>query len=167
MEQAERELREEVFNTLNKKSEFKIRRKTLNIKGDEEIPFFENIEKANNDERKSILNILTNPEKNTIYDLAKNVLNQKKKDLDQEQSSINKYILKKLSQYFLAIQRREAVEEILKQTLIKSSQMRKKIKEIELNIEKSEEESRNYERRLEEKKRHQQNEILKLNSDLA
>jgi len=55
-----------------------------------------NIEKANNDERKSILNILTNPEKNTIYDLAKNVLNQKKKDLDQEQSSINKYILKKL-----------------------------------------------------------------------
>ena len=167
MEQAERELREEVFNTNNKKSDFKIRRKTLNIKGDEEIPFFENIEKANNDERKSILNILTNPEKNTIYDLAKNVLNQKKKDLDQEQSSINKYILKKLSQYFLAIQRREAVEEILKQTLIKSSQMRKKIKEIELNIEKSEEESRNYERKLEEKKRHQQNEILKLNSDLA
>ena len=167
MEQAERELREEVFNTHNKKSDFKIRRKTLNIKGDEEIPFFENIEKANNDERKSILNILTNPEKNTIYDLAKNVLNQKKKDLDQEQSSINKYILKKLSQYFLAIQRREAVEEILKQTLIKSSQMRKKIKEIELNIEKSEEESRNYERKLEEKKRHQQNEILKLNSDLA
>ena len=167
MEQAERELREEVFNTHNKKSDFKIRRKTLNIKGDEEIPFFENIEKANNDERKSILNILTNPEKSTIYDLAKNVLNQKKKDLDQEQSSINKYILKKLSQYFLAIQRREAVEEILKQTLIKSSQMRKKIKEIELNIEKSEEESRNYERKLEEKKRHQQNEILKLNSDLA
>ena len=167
MEQAERELREEVFNTHNKKSDFKIRRKTLNIKGDEEIPFFENIEKANNDERKSILNILTSPEKNTIYDLAKNVLNQKKKDLDQEQSSINKYILKKLSQYFLAIQRREAVEEILKQTLIKSSQMRKKIKEIELNIEKSEEESRNYERKLEEKKRHQQNEILKLNSDLA
>ena len=167
MEQAERELREEVFNTHNKKSDFKIRRKTLNIKGDEEIPFFENMEKANNDERKSILNILTNPEKNTIYDLAKNVLNQKKKDLDQEQSSINKYILKKLSQYFLAIQRREAVEEILKQTLIKSSQMRKKIKEIELNIEKSEEESRNYERKLEEKKRHQQNEILKLNSDLA
>ena len=167
MEQAERELREEVFNTHNKKSDFKIRRKTLNIKGDEEIPFFENIEKANNDERKSILNILTNPEKNTIYDLAKNVLNQKKKDLDQEQSSINKYILKKLSEYFLAIQRREAVEEILKQTLIKSSQMRKKIKEIELNIEKSEEESRNYERKLEEKKRHQQNEILKLNSDLA
>jgi len=167
MEQAERELREEVFNTHNKKSDFKIRRKTLNIKGDEEIPFFENIEKANNDERKSILNILTNPEKNTIYDLAKNVLNQKKKDLDQEQSSINKYILMKLSQYFLAIQRREAVEEILKQTLIKSSQMRKKIKEIELNIEKSEEESRNYERKLEEKKRHQQNEILKLNSDLA
>ena len=167
MEQAERELREEVFNTHNKKSDFKIRRKTLNIKGDEEIPFFENIEKTNNDERKSILNILTNPEKNTIYDLAKNVLNQKKKDLDQEQSSINKYILKKLSQYFLAIQRREAVEEILKQTLIKSSQMRKKIKEIELNIEKSEEESRNYERKLEEKKRHQQNEILKLNSDLA
>ena len=167
MEQAERELREEVFNTHNKKSDFKIRRKTLNIKGDEEIPFFENIEKANNDERKSILNILTNPEKNTIYDLAKNVLNQKKKDLDQEQSSINKYILKKLSQYFLAIQRREAVEEILKQTLIKSSQMRKKIKEIELKIEKSEEESRNYERKLEEKKRHQQNEILKLNSDLA
>ena len=167
MEQAERELREEVFNTHNKKSDFKIRRKTLNIKGDEEIPFFENIEKANNDERKSILNILTNPEKNTKYDLAKNVLNQKKKDLDQEQSSINKYILKKLSQYFLAIQRREAVEEILKQTLIKSSQMRKKIKEIELNIEKSEEESRNYERKLEEKKRHQQNEILKLNSDLA
>ena len=167
MEQAERELREEVFNTHNKKSDFKIRRKILNIKGDEEIPFFENIEKANNDERKSILNILTNPEKNTIYDLAKNVLNQKKKDLDQEQSSINKYILKKLSQYFLAIQRREAVEEILKQTLIKSSQMRKKIKEIELNIEKSEEESRNYERKLEEKKRHQQNEILKLNSDLA
>ena len=167
MEQAERELRDEIYNTNNKKSNIKIKRKSLNLNNLDEIPFFTNIEKANNAEHKSILNILTNPEKKTIYDLSQNILNQKKKDLDQEQSSINKYILKKLFQYFDAVQRREAVEEKLKQTLIKSSQLRKQIKQIQINIEKNEEETRNFERKLEDKKRQQQNEILKLNSDMA
>ena len=167
MEQAERELRDEIYNTHNKKSDIKIKRKSLNLNNLDEIPFFTNIEKANNAEHKSILNILTNPEKKTIYDLSQNILNQKKKDFDQEQSSINKYILKKLFQYFDAVQRREAVEEKLKQTLIKSSQLRKQIKQIQINIEKNEEETRNFERKLEDKKRQQQNEILKLNSDMA
>ena len=167
MEQAERELRDEIYNTNNKKSNIKIKRKSLNLNNLDEIPFFTNIAKANNAEHKSILNILTNPEKKTIYDLSQNILNQKKKDFDQEQSSINKYILKKLSQYFDAVQRREAVEEKLKQTLIKSSQLRKQIKQIQINIEKNEEETRNFERKLEDKKRQQQNEILKLNSDMA
>ena len=153
MEQAERELRDEIYNTNNKKSNIKIKRKSLNLNNLDEIPFFTNIAKANNAEHKSILNILTNPEKKTIYDLSQNILNQKKKDFDQEQSSINKYILKKLFQYFDAVQRREAVEEKLKQTLIKSSQLRKQIKQIQINIEKNEEETRNFERKLEDKKR--------------
>ena len=100
---------------------------------------------------------MTNPEKNTIYDLSQNILNQKMQDLDQEQTSINKYILFKLSQYLKAVQRREAVEEKLKSTLLKSSELRKQIKEIQLNIKKNEEEAKNYEKKLIEKKRKEDN----------
>ena len=162
MEQAEKELREEVYNDSQGKSSIKIKRKALNLNREEEIPFFKNLENANNEENKSILNLLTNPEKNTIYDLSQNILHQKMKDLDEEQSSINKYILFKLSQYLKAVQRREAVEEKLKSTLLKSSELRKKITDIQLNIKKNEEEAKNYEKKLIEKKRKEDNELLLL-----
>ena len=52
MEQAEKELREEVYNDSKGKSNIKIKRKALNLNREEEIPFFKNLENANNEENK-------------------------------------------------------------------------------------------------------------------
>ena len=95
---------------------------------------------------------MINPEKETIYELTKNIFSQKSQDLDQEQSSINKYILYKLSEYLEIIQKREAIEEKFKNTLIKSSQLRQYKEEIQLKIDKNREETRKYEKKLEDKK---------------
>jgi len=125
MEQAEKELREEVYHNQQQKSSIKIKRKALELSREEETPFFQLLENGNNEENKSLINKLINPEKETIYELTKNIFSQKSQDLDQEQSSINKYILYKLSEYLEIIQKREAIEEKFKNTLIKSSQLRK------------------------------------------
>ena len=116
MEQAEKELREEVYHNQQQKSSIKIKRKALELSREEETPFFQLLENGNNEENKSLINKLINPEKETIYELTKNIFSQKSQDLDQEQSSINKYILYKLSEYLEIIQKREAIEEKFKNT---------------------------------------------------
>jgi kinesin family protein C1 len=105
---------------------------------------------------------LINPEKETIYELTKNIFSQKSQDLDQEQSSINKYILYKLSEYLEIIQKREAIEEKFKNTLIKSSQLRQYKEEIQLKIDKNREETRKYEKKLEDKKVKEKEDLTKL-----
>ena len=105
---------------------------------------------------------MINPEKETIYELTKNIFSQKSQDLDQEQSSINKYILYKLSEYLEIIQKREAIEEKFKNTLIKSSQLRQYKEEIQLKIDKNREETRKYEKKLEDKKVKEKEDLTKL-----
>ena len=162
MEQAEKELREEVYHNQQQKSSIKIKRKALELSREEETPFFQLIENGNNEENKSLINKLINPEKETIYELTKNIFSQKSQDLDQEQSSINKYILYKLSEYLEIIQKREAIEEKFKNTLIKSSQLRQYKEEIQLKIDKNREETRKYEKKLEDKKVKEKEDLTKL-----
>ena len=162
MEQAEKELREEVYQNQQQKSSIKIKRKALELSREEETPFFQLLENGNNEENKSLINKLINPEKETIYELTKNIFSQKSQDLDQEQSSINKYILYKLSEYLEIIQKREAIEEKFKNTLIKSSQLRQYKEEIQLKIDKNREETRKYEKKLEDKKVKEKEDLTKL-----
>ena len=162
MEQAEKELREEVYHNQQQKSSIKIKRKALKLSREEETPFFQLLENGNKEENKSLINKLINPEKETIYELTKNIFSQKSQDLDQEQSSINKYILYKLSEYLEIIQKREAIEEKFKNTLIKSSQLRQYKEEIQLKIDKNREETRKYEKKLEDKKVKEKEDLTKL-----
>ena len=162
MEQDEKELREEVYHNQQQKSSIKIKRKALELSREEETPFFQLLENGNKEENKSLINKLINPEKETIYELTKNIFSQKSQDLDQEQSSINKYILYKLSEYLEIIQKREAIEEKFKNTLIKSSQLRQYKEEIQLKIDKNREETRKYEKKLEDKKVKEKEDLTKL-----
>ena len=161
MEQAEKELRNEVYHSQNGKSGIKIKRKTLNSKKKGETPFFDDLDSYNK-ENKSIVNNLSNPQKNTIYELSNNILTQKIKDLDQEQTSINKFIFNKFSQYLKAVEKREAAENELKNILIQSSEVRKKIKEIKFKIKQCMEETKMYARKLDEKKEAEKRELLQL-----
>ena len=92
MDLEEKEFREEIFPEEKEKSGIKITRKSLEEYEETPISFFQNLENVSNKENKSIIYNLTNPEKNTIYDLSESLINLKKRDLDQEQDSINKLI---------------------------------------------------------------------------
>ena len=151
MDLEEKEFREEIFPEEKEKSGIKITRKSLEEYEETPISFFQNLENVSNKENKSIIYNLTNPEKNTIYDLSESLINLKKRDLDQEQDSLNKYILIKFSEYLKSIQRREAVESKLKNILNESSKLDKEISDFETKIVKNQEEINEYQRKIEMK----------------
>ena len=151
MDLEEKEFREEIFPEEKEKSGIKITRKSLEEYEETPISFFQNLENVSNKENKSIIYNLTNPEKNTIYDLSESLINLKKRDLDQEQDSLNKYILIKFSEYLKSIQRREAVESKLKYILNESSKLDKEISDLETKIVKNQEEINEYQRKIEMK----------------
>ena len=151
MDLEEKEFREEIFPEEKEKSGIKITRKSLEEYEETPISFFQNLENVSNKENKSIIYNLTNPEKNTIYDLSESLINLKKRDLDQEQDSLNKYILIKFSEYLKSIQRREAVESKLKNILNESSKLDKEISDLETKIVKNQEEINEYQRKIEMK----------------
>ena len=151
MDLEEKEFREEIFPEEKVKSGIKITRKSLEEYEETPISFFQNLENVSNKENKSIIYNLTNPEKNTIYDLSESLINLKKRDLDQEQDSLNKYILIKFSEYLKSIQRREAVESKLKNILNESSKLDKEISDLETKIVKNQEEINEYQRKIEMK----------------
>ena len=151
MDLEEKEFREEIFPEEKVKSGIKITRKSLKEYEETPISFFQNLENVSNKENKSIINNLTNPEKNTIYDLLESLLNLKKRDLNQEQDSLNKYLLIKFSEYLKSVQRREAVESKLKNILNESSKLDKEISDLETKIVKNQEEINEYQRKIEMK----------------
>ena len=162
MEKEEKELRYELYPDENEKNGFKITRKSLQTFEDIPISYFQNLETNNNKENKSIINNLTNPEKNTIYELAESILNLKKKDLDQEQGSINRYILQKFSEYLKSIERREAVELKLKSILEESSKLDSEIVELQKKINNNNEEIKEYQRKIEKKNEDENKELHNL-----
>ena len=161
MEKEEKEFRDLLPNE-NEKSDIKIKRKSLRTNEEIPISFFQNLENITNKENKSIINNLSNPEKNTIYDLTQTILTLKKKDLDQEQHSINRYILQKFSEYLKAIERREAVELKLKSILEESSKLDNEISNIEKKIKNNQEEIKEYQRKIEKKNEDEKKELQNL-----
>ena len=161
MEKEEKEFRDLLPNE-NEKNDIKIKRKSLRTNEEIPISFFQNLENITNKENKSIINNLSNPEKNTIYDLTQTILALKKKDLDQEQHSINRYILQKFSEYLKAIERREAVELKLKSILEESSKLDNEISNIEKKIKNNQEEIKEYQRKIEKKNEDEKKELQNL-----
>ena len=167
MELVEKELKNVIYSQEKEKIDIKMKRKALEVIEEPQISFFRNLENVNNKENKSIINNLSNPEKNTIFSLTQSILNLKKNDLNQEQTSINKYILKKFSEYLMSIQRREAVESKLKNILDESSKLDKEISDIESKIRKNKEEITKFQSKIQLKNEKEAKKLMELENDLG
>ena len=167
MELVEKELKNVIYSQEKEKIDIKMKRKALEVIEEPQISFFRNLENVNNKENKSIINNLSNPEKNTIFSLTQSILNLKKNDLNQEQTSINKYILKKFSEYLMSIQRREAVESKLKNILDESSKLDKEISGIESKIRKNKEEITKFQSKIQLKNEKEAKKLMELENDLG
>ena len=167
MELVEKELKNVIYSQEKEKIDVKMKRKTLEDIEEPQLSFFRNLEKADNKENKSIINYLSNPEKNTIFSLTQSILNLKKNDLNQEQTSINKYILKKFSEYLISIQRREAVESHLKNILDESSKLDQEISDIESKIRKNKEEINKFQNKIQLKNEKEAKKLMELENDLG
>ena len=167
MELVEKELKNVIYSQEKEKIDVKMKRKTLEDIEEPQLSFFRNLEKADNKENKSIINNLSNPEKNTIFSLTQSILNLKKNDLNQEQTSINKYILKKFSEYLMSIQRREAVESHLKNILYESSKLDQEISDIESKIRKNKEEINKFQNKIQLKNEKEAKKLMELENDLG
>jgi len=167
MELVEKELKNVIYSQEKEKIDIKMKRKALEAEEEPQLSFFRNLENVNNKENKSIINNLSNPEKNTIFNLTQSVLTLKKNDLNQEQTSINKYILKKFSEYLMSIQRREAVESKLKNILDESSKLDKEISDIESKIRKNKEEITKFQSKIQLKNEKEAKKLMELENDLG
>ena len=167
MELVEKELKNVIYSQEKEKIDIKMKRKALEVIEEPQISFFRDLENVNNKENKSIINNLSNPEKNTIFSLTQSILNLKKNDLNQEQTSINKYILKKFSEYLMSIQRREAVESKLKNILDESSKLDKEISDIESKIRKNKEEITKFQSKIQLKNEKEAKKLMELENDLG
>ena len=167
MELVEKELKNVIYSQEKEKIDIKMKRKALEAEEEPQLSFFGNLENVNNKENKSIINNLSNPEKNTIFNLTQSILNLKKNDLNQEQTSINKYILKKFSEYLMSIQRREAVESKLKNILDESSKLDKEISDIESKIRKNKEEITKFQSKIQLKNEKEAKKLMELENDLG
>ena len=167
MELVEKELKNVIYSQEKEKIDIKMKRKSLEAEEEPQLSFFRNLENVNNKENKSIINNLSNPEKNTIFNLTQSILNLKKNDLNQEQTSINKYILKKFSEYLMSIQRREAVESKLKNILDESSKLDKEISGIESKIRKNKEEITKFQSKIQLKNEKEAKKLMELENDLG
>ena len=167
MELVEKELKNVIYSKEKEKIDIKMKRKALEVIEEPQISFFRDLENVNNKENKSIINNLSNPEKNTIFSLTQSILNLKKNDLNQEQTSINKYILKKFSEYLMSIQRREAVESKLKNILDESSKLDKEISGIESKIRKNKEEITKFQSKIQLKNEKEAKKLMELENDLG
>ena len=167
MELVEKELKNVIYSQEKEKIDIKMKRKALEAEEEPQLSFFRNLENVNNKENKSIINNLSNPEKNTIFNLTQSILNLKKNDLNQEQSSINKYILKKFSEYLMSIQRREAVESKLKNILDESSKLDKEISDIESKVRKNKEEITKFQSKIQLKNEKEAKKLMELENDLG
>ena len=96
MEQAEKELRNEIFN-LSQKQQIKKRPKLFPDKEADKENSFENnlkvFEHSDKTGQKEIINKFSNPTKEILYKLVDGIIHQKEKDYDISQTSLNKKIL--------------------------------------------------------------------------
>ena len=166
MEQAEKALREKIYNNSNLKSSFKRRQK---IENNKENIFNNNLNtylQDNKEIQASIVNTYTNPVKNTLFTLADNINSQKVEDFDQSQTLLNQSLLRLTSQYLSVLERKNNLNEELKNILSKSNELRRKINEVKLSINKYNKEAKEYANKIEDKKKEENQELLKLKEEL-
>ena len=170
MEQAEKELRAQIYQTSNKKGFNNKRRSYINEEEKEEKNKFEEVLSLyqTNDltHKKSIIQSYTNPDKNKIFELANDIKHLKVKDIDQLQTSINKILNNKVSKYLEIISRREKIQNFLKNKLENCNNLQNQICQEEKLIEKYTEEAKEYARKIEEKKEKENREYLLLKDQL-
>ena len=169
MEQAEIALREKVF--FNPKQNEVFKRKTKDqINQDYKENTFEQdlkiFEQQSKEAKINIINKYTNPNKDTIYELSKDIISQKTYYLDQFQTSVNLKVLEAMKEYLKLIDIRTKIEEDAKKKKEKKNELKRRINEIKEEINKYREETKEYERKIEEKKNKENIEIFKLKNQL-
>ena len=169
MEQAEKALREKVFNNSNQKESIIKRRKLnldqYNIKNNFEENL-RNLEEKNRDIQKEIINSYINPEKNTLYQLGDNLNYDISNYLDQNSNAINKKLLEKINELIKLYDEKTQIDKKLKQKYEIESDLRKQIEDVKKSIKKKTEETKEYEKEIAVKKEKDKAELLKLKDEL-
>ena len=169
MEQAEKALREKVFNNSNQKESIIKRRKLnldqYNIKNNFEENL-RNLEEKNRDKQKEIINSYINPEKNTLYQLGDNLNYDISNYLDQNSNAINKKLLEKINELIKLYDEKTQIDKKLKQKYEIESDLRKQIEDVKKSIKKKTEETKEYEKEIAVKKEKDKAELLKLKDEL-
>ena len=170
MDQAEKSLREVYLNSQQQQTLFKRKtRESKNANYKENNTFINDLDKYQHGSKQvknEIINKYINPDKNTIYELSKDIINQKSNCLDQFQTSLNIKILEAMKEYIKIVEIRTKIEEDLKKTKEKKNDLKIKINEIKSSINKYTEETKEYTRKIEEIKNKEKVKILKLNTEI-
>ena len=170
MDQAEKSLREVYLNSQQQQTFFKRKtRESKNADYKENNTFINDLDKYQHGSKQvknEIINKYINPDKNTIYELSKDIINQKSNCLDQFQTSLNIKILEAMKEYIKIVEIRTKIEEDLKKNKEKKNDLKIKINEIKSSINKYIEETKEYTRKIEEIKNKEKVKILKLNTEI-
>lgn len=169
MEEAEKALREKVCINSKQKTFFK-RKTNEQINSEYEENTFKNdllkYQQHSIQDKIDIINKYTNPDKNTIYELSRALISQKKNDLDQFQTSLNMKLFEKMKEYLEIIELKNKVEEELKKSNNIKNDLNEQIKEINSTIENYQKETEEYTKQIEAKKKIEQDELYKLKEEL-
>lgn len=169
MEQAEKELRCEVYN-LSQKQQIKKRPKLFQDEdADKENTFEHNLnvfEHSDKPEQKNIINNFTNPTKESFYKFLDEMTHLKAKDYDISQTSLNKKILKASKENLYLLEQNQKISDYSKVIASETNQLRNKIRDMKSAINKCVEETNYYIVQMKEKKDKEKSEIAILNDQL-
>ena len=169
MEQAEKELRYEIYN-LNQKQQIKKRTKLfLDNEPDKENIFENNLqvfEHSDKPGQKEVINNFTNPTKEILYKLVDGITHQKEKDYDTSQTSLNKKILEAVKENLYLLEQNQKLSDYSKNIATETNELRNKIKDIKTAINKCVDETNYYIAKMKEKKDKENGEIANLKDQL-
>ena len=169
MEQAEKELRYEIYN-LNQKQQIKKRTKLfLDNEPDKENIFENNLkvfERSDKPGQKEVINNFTNPTKEILYKLVDGITHQKEKDYDTSQTSLNKKILEAVKENLYLLEQNQKLSDYSKNIATETNELRNKIKDIKTAINKCVDETNFYIAKMKEKKDKENGEIANLKDQL-
>ena len=169
MEQAEKELRYEIYN-LNQKQQIKKRTKLfLDNEPDKENIFENNLkvfEHSDKPGQKEVINNFTNPTKEILYKLIDGITHQKEKDYDTSQTSLNKKILEAVKENLYLLEQNQKLSDYSKNIATETNELRNKIKDIKTAINKCVDETNYYIAKMKEKKDKENGEIANLKDQL-
>lgn len=165
MEQAEKALRDKVFQNSKLKSPIN-RRSKLTKNFNQENNFLENLNDYNKETKKDIINEYVNPTKEKIYEFSEDISDQLFEDIDFNETLINKMVLNAINEYLYVLEIKNKVNEKLKKTFETSKNLRKEIKDMKETIKQNIYETNKYIKIIEQKKRKEKDELLKLKDEL-